>query len=505
MTQILNNNSNIGAEILYEVMFGKGKCFFPGGFKPPHIGHYEALKDLVSRSYITEVEVIISSKPREGITAEESKAVWDIFLKAQPLQKVKVVISPDPSPVITIYHYLEAYPQESPVYLAGAKDEVDDQGYFESLQKRFGDRVLTIAIDEKVGRISGAYVREVIRSGDFEHFKECIPPAAVNKGFADDIFTIVSKTSSQEKQTVKEQVIKELGDSSPLSYTKVDSKWGKTLHSIPTDVKYRFETSKGTGYEVGIWGEGEFDHTANAFTKYQVEFGVLKNGYPSGPDTMTNKHEIGQVMSTISTIIKDYITEYNPPLIRWSGHPKTKQEWDNLSPSTSTARSRLYQYYLEKNLHNISNYIFTHEHGYSVLKRKQELNEQVSIQIQAKPLSSEMYLPDFFGYVCNMLEIQRPPELILLDEPLMDETDGQPSFACYEPATGIIKLYKEKRHIVDCMRSLAHEMCHHRQNELNQLVSSTDGNTGSEIENEANSVAGMLVRKYGKDNPQIYF
>lgn len=58
------------------------------------------------------------------------------------------------------------------------------------------------------------------------------------------------------------------------------------------------------------------------------------------------------------------------------------------------------------------------------------------------------------------------------------------------------------RHIVDIMRSLAHELTHKRQMERNELTDDS-GKTGSAQENEANSLAGVIMRDYTKANPNI--
>ena len=53
---------------------------FPGSFRPPHKGHFAAAQDLASRNYITEVNVIISPKERDGITADKSLEIWNLYL-----------------------------------------------------------------------------------------------------------------------------------------------------------------------------------------------------------------------------------------------------------------------------------------------------------------------------------------------------------------------------------------------------------------------------------------
>lgn len=189
---LLEFMSSVGKIIAEDVVNEPGMCFYPGGFKPPHKGHFEAAKDLASRNYITQVHVIISPKERDGITAKESLAIWNIYLKAEPNPKITVKIAESASPIKDIYDFIQNNPLVSPVYVAGGKDEVDDLGYFKSLKKAFGDRVIPIPIDEKFGRISASYTRSQLRSGDVEKFKETLPDSVIQKGYFDDIFNMLA-------------------------------------------------------------------------------------------------------------------------------------------------------------------------------------------------------------------------------------------------------------------------------------------------------------------------
>jgi hypothetical protein len=44
----------IGKLIAEEIVNEPGPCFYPGKFKPPHKGHFEAASYLASRNFITE-------------------------------------------------------------------------------------------------------------------------------------------------------------------------------------------------------------------------------------------------------------------------------------------------------------------------------------------------------------------------------------------------------------------------------------------------------------------
>ena len=52
-------------------------ALFPGAFKPPHRGHFEVVKKLLQNA--DQVVVLISPKTREGVTADESVAVWELY------------------------------------------------------------------------------------------------------------------------------------------------------------------------------------------------------------------------------------------------------------------------------------------------------------------------------------------------------------------------------------------------------------------------------------------
>jgi Zn-dependent peptidase ImmA (M78 family) len=68
-----------------------------------------------------------------------------------------------------------------------------------------------------------------------------------------------------------------------------------------------------------------------------------------------------------------------------------------------------------------------------------------------------------------------------------------------------VMVYVIDRAVVDIMRSIAHELVHQKQDADGRLTNlASDGKDGSPIENEANAMAGILIRKYGKLHPEIY-
>jgi hypothetical protein len=57
--------------------------------------------------------------------------------------------------------------------------------------------------------------------------------------------------------------------------------------------------------------------------------------------------------------------------------------------------------------------------------------------------------------------------------------------------------------LADVLRTIAHEMVHHKQN-LKGILNINSGQDASPEENQANQLAGLLLRVYGRNNPHIY-
>lgn len=107
----------------------------------------------------------------------------------------------------------------------------------------------------------------------------------------------------------------------------------------------------------------------------------------------------------------------------------------------------------------------------------------------------------FLGFCKKELEIQSLPKISLVTDRSFVENFR--SFGEYNPNEMSIRVFITGRNLADICRSLAHELVHHRQHELG-LIYDTAGETGTEIENDANSIAGIIMREYGKLNLGVY-
>jgi hypothetical protein len=86
---------------------------------------------------------------------------------------------------------------------------------------------------------------------------------------------------------------------------------------------------------------------------------------------------------------------------------------------------------------------------------------------------------------------------------LTDKKHKTKTFAHYSPLDNSLTVYMKNRHIGDVLRSIAHELKHCQQNSKGTLKLSS-GEDGSPEENEANSFAGVMMRKFGRLHPDIY-
>ena len=91
---------------------------FPGAFKPPHKGHFNVVKKLADMC--DEVQILISPKTREGITKDESVAIWELYKSILP-GNVNYLVANE-NPVKETYNLITSNP-EAKIVAAFGKDE----------------------------------------------------------------------------------------------------------------------------------------------------------------------------------------------------------------------------------------------------------------------------------------------------------------------------------------------------------------------------------------------
>jgi nicotinamide mononucleotide adenylyltransferase len=418
-------------------------CYYPGGFKPPHEGHFEVLKDLASRPYVTKVIVLIGHKTRDGITKEQSKRIWDLYLATSPMAKAVVRISTDASPIKDIFTAFND-DLELKAYIAGAKNEVEEQDYFTPLQKAFSTRVMPLAIEEKVvtnnKRLSGTQVRELV---------------------------------TKLKQSVLN--LRSVSDKSSLEYSKAKNEYLNNYKEL-----------EGCFPEVVVQ-KGQYDDILKILGIPVLNVDQLQENQEDG-------NLIIRIPYALTSKIENYLNTMLVPF-EYSQQAFGGKERRMLIPNLGDSPEQRDQVlkYLSKN--NIS--VNIEEDLFTVNWWKSNLEETLT-EPQDK---TDNIIADFIDFVSQALDLQKVPKITFSDDEQLAKQ--MHSLGAYQPKTDELLVVKGSRLTADILRTLAHELVHRKQAEMGPL-SAEDGKTGSEAENEANAAAGVLLRQFGQYRPEIF-
>lgn len=104
----------------------------------------------------------------------------------------------------------------------------------------------------------------------------------------------------------------------------------------------------------------------------------------------------------------------------------------------------------------------------------------------------------FLPLAMRILQLPSLPEFKFRDE---ISADTQPSFGMYASGAHVLFVALSNRHPIDILRTIAHELVHYKQ-DLNDELHDDSGVTGSPHENQANQMAGVVMRNFNKQYPQ---
>jgi hypothetical protein len=109
-------------------------------------------------------------------------------------------------------------------------------------------------------------------------------------------------------------------------------------------------------------------------------------------------------------------------------------------------------------------------------------------------------LKEFVKFVKNELDLKSVPTISIQNGRGELKTTANYD---YTKENKIIKVNSKNRALVDVMRSVAHELVHHKQYEQGRLkVKPPD--IGGEIEDEANAKAGQFIKMFAQKDSSIY-
>lgn len=494
---------NIGEEIANQLIEETASiiALYPGKFKPPHAGHFDVIKK--ASEIADKVIVIMSQGSKDEFTAEDSMKVWNLYKDILP-SNVEIKIAENSTPVRDVFDIV--------------KDKTQD---FLVLYGK-GERSRYASIERDREKYSNV---DIVDAGTFESLNATDLRTAIRNKDLEDIQKFLPKGIDAKKI---------------LSiYTQDEFKPGPVLHELFEKDLPNIEKKSPTEYIVSN-GEGieaiyYFRLIVPEDKAWSVSWKFTENNKNTSPEAWK------QVTATSYKVIADFLEKFEPTSLHISGNSGTKTNvYKRYADKLQTILNNKYRIdnsgedevvlrsIEESAKSNIKKRMETMNESYNQAlnyfkngdifsKSKIERNDTLKRYNNRKQLCEFYNIPfktnllleaftpqkaplikSFVDYACDRLNIDEP-KIYIINSPTYSQE--YKSFGGYIPSEQEIKVVVHNRNMADILRTLAHELVHHMQN-LNG--DELDGNDGSNTENEANAVAGVLMREFGRNNPEIF-
>jgi cytidyltransferase-like protein len=443
-------------------------ALFPGAFKPPHKGHFDVVQKLLQIA--DEVVVLVSPKEREGITAEQSMAVWNLY---KPLFSGKVEIRiTEGSPIKETYDIVKDSPNTNFI-LAFGKGEFER---FKSMEKFSNVKTFDAGAVEGVNATG---LRNSLSNGDRD-LEEYLPSGIS----AIDFLDAINKTPQTERPEMDTRymgsTVGSMHESQPEASTspyqdmvlKAMPKIEKTSYTfnLPTsDIQYAFETGNEIVLSDEIWKNLQNSKSYKMKTLDDAIQHALKLGI--NPKPYIDAIKQGKEMPL--------------PLVLCYGDGKNNY-W-------------LVGGEVILSLYRALGSIPTVLQGTVNLKMHGSISPPITEGKLSEDQNSIIYT--FLKFAVKELELKKMPKLIISHDTA--KAKSMHTFGYFDSNNNLIWVYFGDRVMADALRTLGHELIHRKQAEQGR-IDMNSGDTGSPIENEANAQAGVLLRKFGKTHPEIY-
>lgn len=441
-------------------------ALYPGAFKPPHKGHFDVVKKLLE---ITDkVIILVSSKPRDGFTAEESVEVWNLYKHTLDGDvEIKVV---EGSPVKEVYDTVEENPDTDYIAAFG-KGEFSR---YKSIEKYHNVKIFD------AGTIDGIHatdLRQIIADKNVNRLDMYLPQGISYIDFLD----IFKKKQMQEvfsKEWWLENL--QLNESPPINFERDE-------------------------YEDYVNQNRDKIEKAAAVFNFPIDDMVF--AFTAGDEVVLTDDEWSKLQNTKSYKIKSLEDAISHSL-KLGINPKQYIDFIKAKKELPLPLVLNYgqdKYYLVGgevilSLYRALGIIPTVLQGTINIQTKtlpEPMNEDVDDKDKTYSLISE-----FIKFSAKELSLKQLPSGITVSYDT-NKAKNNKSMGHFNPENSKVWLYVKDRTPADYLRTLAHELVHRKQAEDNRLDADS-GKTGSDIEDEANAEAGVLLRKFGELNNTIY-
>lgn len=451
---------NLGKYIAQQLLEANQEtiAIFPGAFKPPHKGHFEVAKMLLQKA--NQLIILISPNVREGIDADESVAVWNLYktLLDGPVE-IKIASG---SPIKETYDIVKNNPDTNFIVAFG-KAEADR---FKSMVKYPN---VTVFDGGYIQDANATQLRQALNSKDETAIQKYLP-AGISP--VDFLNAIGKKSAIAPQEPLQEvQPMDTTSQYHDLVVSELDEldRTAQEFNVPINDLQYAFEAGKESILTDDIWSKLE---NSESYQIQNLEQAVklankYKKNWKSIVSAIQNEQQLPLPMVLNYAENKYYLVAGNTRLMIYKAL--------GVQPIVLIGTIDL------------------------TIDEDSEVFDMNTIRLSESQTAT---IGEFIKYALKNLAIQNPPRNLKFSYD-NDQAKSKRSFGYFDPNDNKIWVYVKNRNMADILRTLAHELVHRRQAELGML-DDMSGETGSAIENEANALAGVLLRDFGKINNSIY-
>ena len=519
-----------------------GVALFGGGFKPPTKGHLEVvLQGLKENPEVKQVQILVGSSERNGVTQEESIKIWEIYKRFIPVSTQIIKVQ---SPFSYIKTYLQDHQDENVYIFIGARlgNEADDKDVAErsAYAKKYSDKAIPVEIIT-IGGVSGTKARQAALSGNNEEFITFFPEQLTDSE-REEVFNIILPVV---KEMISEEIPNDVINSFDIQDTLIKDVWvdgelqpkiREKLLKIAQDFFDSLELPEGTilkdikltgSFANFNWSKfSDVDlHLVLDFSEISDNEEFAKDYFMAKKNLWNNTHDINifgypvevyvedkdepHTASGLYSILNDgwitipqqqkIIIDKDDIKSKAEGYlsilPQLKkmfkdgkyEEVINTIEKTKTRIRDMRSSGLEKGgLYSVENLAF------KVLRRLgyvEDLNKLLTQSYDTTMSLNEnaSYSKDIDvkGKILELtkhmlakgMNIEPLPKVEFVDGDSENARDFFGKTAYYNPNNNTIVLYTEGRHPKDIVRSFSHEMVHHIQNLENRLGDVSTTNT----------------------------
>ena len=128
--------------------------------------------------------------------------------------------------------------------------------------------------------------------------------------------------------------------------------------------------------------------------------------------------------------------------------------------------------------------------------------KESTVNVEKKEIPLDKVVRRFVHYAAKYLKLKQLPKIKLRKGELSHDIH---SMGHYVDDHRTVEVETKDRHVMDILRTLAHELTHYRQHErLGKSMPDDAGRTGSPYENEANAEAGIIMRHFQNRYPEFF-